>query len=216
MGRIALCACVAILRVTGASAAERETLRAYVAVSASTDAVEAGTLSGWSDVPLNESGRQQARDMAALLPSDLTAIYTSSLSRAMETAQLATGRFTLTSIPDLRPRNVGPFVGTAVDDPVFLRRKMRQDDDLGGAETLAQYRTRLQNAVAEIRERHRTGSILLVVHGSTVPEVVAALVGTEIAIDIVPRPGDLFVARPHADGRMQIEALTRLQARHAS
>ena len=206
---IVLCTGLAILGAAGALAAEPETLRVYVAVSASTDAAEAGILSGWSDAPLNESGRQQARAMVALLPSELAGVYTSSLSRAIETAQLATGRFTLTSVPDLRPRNIGPFVGTAFDDALFVGRKMRPDDDLGGAETLTEYRSRLRKAVAAIRERQHTGTILLVVHRSTFADIVAALAGTEI--QAVPRAGDLFVTRLQSDGRMQIEALTSTQ-----
>jgi broad specificity phosphatase PhoE len=184
-------------------------------VAASTDAADAGVLAGWSDAPLNASGRQQARDIARRVPSDLAAVYTSSLSRAIETAQIATdlpsppstGRFSITSMPELRPRNVGPFVGAPVDDPVFLRRRSRPDDDLGGAETLSQYRTRLASAVATIRERHQSGAILVVAHASTVNEVLAALMGSEVRMEIKPRPGDVFVTGLQNDGALALETL---------
>jgi len=176
-----------------AAAAEVEPVRVYVAVSGDTEATEQGRLAGWSDARLNDAGRRQAQAVAGLLPSTIDAIYTSSLSRAIETAQLASGRFSMMSLSDLRPRNIGPFVGTLADDREFVRRKSRSDDSLDGGETLSDYQTRLRRAVMEMRDSLPAGSVLLIVHRSTAAEVMSVLAG-DAAVEIkVPSPGDVAV-----------------------
>jgi 2,3-bisphosphoglycerate-dependent phosphoglycerate mutase len=68
-----------------------------------TDWSEVGRFNGWTDVPLNERGRAQARSLAPLLPrSDLAGVWSSDLVRAVETARLALGD----SIPDARLREL--------------------------------------------------------------------------------------------------------------
>ncbi len=176
-----------------AAAADVEPFRVYLAVSGDTDATEQDRVAGWSDVRLSDAGRRQARALAALLPPTLDAIYTSSLSRAMETAQLASGRFSLISLPDLRPRNVGSFAGTRVDDPEFVRRRSRPHDSLDGGETLSDYRVRLSRAVMEIRGSLRAGSVLLVVHRSTAIDVISVLADGAAQQIVVPSPGDVAV-----------------------
>jgi broad specificity phosphatase PhoE len=176
-----------------AGAAVLEPVRVYVAVSGDTEATEQGKLAGWSDARLNDAGRRQAQAVARLLPSTIDAIYTSSLSRAIETAQLASGRFSMTSLPDLRPRNIGPFVGTLADDREFARRKSRSDDSLDGGETLSEYQARLRRAVMEMRNSLPAGNVLLIVHRSAAADVMSVLTG-DAAVEIkVPSPGDVAV-----------------------
>ena len=48
-----------------------------------------GKRQGWNDIPLNEEGRRQARELSKKLASlSVKAIYASSLSRAVETAEI--------------------------------------------------------------------------------------------------------------------------------
>jgi broad specificity phosphatase PhoE len=167
--------------------------RVYVVVSGDTEATEQDRVAGWSDVRLSDAGRRQAQAVAGLLPPTLDAIYTSSLSRAIETAQLASARFSLSALPDLRPRNIGPFAGTRVNDREFVRRQSLANDNLDGGETLSEYRARLQRAVMEIRDSRRAGNVLLVVHRSTAAEVMSVLVGAAGDRVKVPSPGDVAV-----------------------
>ena len=54
-----------------------------------TDWNTAGILQGWLDVPINERGRMQARELAqAFAGSRFAWVYTSPLSRASETAEI--------------------------------------------------------------------------------------------------------------------------------
>lgn len=180
-------------------------LRVYVAVSGDSEATEQGWLAGWSDVRLTDAGRRQAQAVAGLLPPTLDAIYTSSLSRSIETAQLASARFSLIALPDLRPRNIGPFVGTRVNDSEFVRRQSRANDNLEGGETLSEYRARLQRAVMAIRDSRRAGNILLVVHRSTAADVISILAGAGGDQVMVPSPGDVAVIDVAQAGLVQGE-----------
>ncbi len=59
-----------------------------------------GRYQGQSDVPLSELGIEQAKKLAAQFPApDITAIYSSNLTRAMTTAQCVADRFGLTVQP---------------------------------------------------------------------------------------------------------------------
>src|SRR3982751_2687844 len=73
-----------------------------------------GRIQGWSDVPLSDVGREQARELAAdLAERPIGAIYSSDLRRAFETAEpLAQRRgLPIRSSPALRERNFGANEG---------------------------------------------------------------------------------------------------------
>jgi broad specificity phosphatase PhoE len=57
-----------------------------------TDWSDAGRLTGWKDIPLNDAGRRQARHLRGrLATTKFDGIWSSDLARAMETARLAAG-----------------------------------------------------------------------------------------------------------------------------
>ena len=78
-----------------------------------------GRLQGHTDRPLTDFGRRQARDLAAALAGeDLTAIYSSDLTRARETAEIVAERLGLPVVldRDLREKDWGNWEGlTAVE-----------------------------------------------------------------------------------------------------
>src|ERR1700704_4480325 len=84
------------------------TLRLYIARHGETDWNLSHRLQGWTDRPLDDTGKRQAVDLAASLKGvHLDAIYSSTLSRSRDTAQTVASDRTLMvkSLPGLRERN---------------------------------------------------------------------------------------------------------------
>lgn len=134
-----------------------------------------GRYQGQSDVPLNPLGLEQARKMAeALKDAGITAIYSSDLGRAHQTA-LALGECTGAPVvvdPRLREVNQGEWEGRLVTEiqelyrEVWARRRANPlDVPPPGGETVAQVRERVLDAVNEILKRHPDDRVAIVSHG---------------------------------------------------
>ncbi len=85
-------------------------------------------LQGSTDIPLNDTGREQARHAAGILAGHgLTRIITSPLSRALETARIVGERLELEPVVDDRliERNFGQFEGMTIDEVHLHRKEMR-------------------------------------------------------------------------------------------
>ena len=87
----------------------------YVARHGESDWNVEGRWQGHTDIPLNEAGRTQARELAvALRPHGLAAVVSSDLARARETAQIVAGALGVPRTyedPRLRERSFGIFEG---------------------------------------------------------------------------------------------------------
>lgn len=84
-----------------------------------TDWNRLGRWQGWAAVPLNEHGRQQARQLALYVRNiGLSALYTSDLKRAVETAAILAQELGFTPVLDsrLRERNIGAWQGLTRDE----------------------------------------------------------------------------------------------------
>ncbi|HWU49787.1 MAG TPA: histidine phosphatase family protein [Asticcacaulis sp.] len=132
-------------------------------------------LQGSTDIPLNDTGRQQARLAAGFLADEgITRIIASPLSRALETAQIVGARIGVASETDprLTERNFGLFEGMTIDEVRRHREEMRDFmnplADIDGkhypdnAETLPAVIERVFACVNAWRE---TGRCLFVCHG---------------------------------------------------
>jgi 2,3-bisphosphoglycerate-dependent phosphoglycerate mutase len=122
---------------------------------------------GHTDRPLNETGRAQARELAARLADEpLDAIYSSDLLRAHETARTVAERMGLevTAVPDLREKHFGSWEGLS-DVEVLERFPEAQRGAWGDEETTAQVRERVVAALRRIAETHPGGRVLVVAHG---------------------------------------------------
>jgi broad specificity phosphatase PhoE len=152
-------------------------LRLYIARHGETDWNLAHRLQGWTDRPLDDTGKQQAVDLAESLKGiHVDAIYSSTLSRSRDTAQTVAGAgMTVKSLPDLRERNYGKFSGGSDTDPDYLRRVNAWDDAMDGGETLNQLLARVRESLTVIRREHPSGNVLIVSHRITNQMILRAL-----------------------------------------
>jgi 2,3-bisphosphoglycerate-dependent phosphoglycerate mutase len=165
--------------------AQEGVLRVYLARHGITDWNVATKVQGATDNPLNETGRKQAAALVERLKGvPLDHIYTTALVRTKQTAE-GIANVKQTAIAGLNERHHGKFEGI-VDDPktnadmsAEYRKRIRiADDSLDGGESLADQHKRVGAATRDILARHKKGgSILIVGHGGTNPQIVAELLG---------------------------------------
>ena len=151
---------------------------------------------GHTATPLSARGRNQAAATARTLKSEsLTAIYSSDLARAMETAKpLAnlTG-LTVQSTSAFRERSVGVMEGLTFEDaaqqhPEQYAALLRRDFDyvLSGGESYRQLLDRARQKLDEIIEEHRGGKIAVFSHTGTICILALHLMGALDAPELKP------------------------------
>jgi len=139
-----------------------------------------GLLQGSSDIPLNDTGREQARDAFTTLRSmPWDAVVSSPLRRARETAQIIADGLGIplgAAYPGLIERDYGPLEGTPSSDAID-RWPTRE---YPGAETLDSVATRGAAALAQIAADHPDGAVLVVCHGTIIRYTLARLAGRPV------------------------------------
>jgi len=189
--RLTLCALLlALVTSTSASAQLKpvpapSTLRIYLARHGQTDWNLEGRTQGGIDTALNDTGRRQAQDLTARLAGiPFDAIYSSTLQRSRETADLVRGQRQVTSLPGLGERRFGRFEGRLTSDPQtgpeLERRMWSPDDSLDGGESLNTFRDRVRTALDTIRKKHPRGSVLIVGHSYTNRMILSIVLGLSI------------------------------------
>ena len=155
-------------------------------------------LQGQLDVPLNDRGREQARRAAqALLDEAPDVVYSSDLSRALETAQAAAaplGRLVLTDT-GLRERHFGVWQGHTYAEveqrwPELSERWRRREAGFGPeqGETLQGFFDRVVACVTRLAAAHPGQTVLMVAHGGVLDCLYRA--ASRIALD-APRTWEL-------------------------
>ncbi|MGY1552472.1 histidine phosphatase family protein [Microbacterium sp. A588] len=152
-------------------------------------------IQGTTDIPLNETGRADARAAAArLAPDTHHAVYASPLVRAHETAQIIAAELGLAEpvlAPDMRERSFGEGEGILVAD--YLTRYGDWHAAPAGSETLAAVCERALDALDTIARdaRRRSApvaeSVIVVTHGG----VIRALLN-HVSSGSLPREGELL------------------------
>jgi broad specificity phosphatase PhoE len=146
-----------------------------------------GRFGGHSPTPLSELGVRQAEATARALANErVTAVYSSDLLRAVQTAEplaRATG-LEITRTPALRERSVGLMEGLTFEEaaaahPDEYASLLRRDFErvLAGGES---YRQLLDRAAAELDraiEQHRGGTLALFSHTGTICILALHLMG---------------------------------------
>ena len=134
---------------------------------------------GFRDTPLNDVGREQARELAsrvAALPDPVQSLWASDLSRARETAEIVGAAIGLSPQldPRLREANRGEweghlFIDIQRSDPERFAAWMRAGPDwrFPGGESLQEQQDRVLAAVSEIHASARLPA-LAVCHGGSI------------------------------------------------
>jgi probable phosphoglycerate mutase len=177
---------LALVLLSGAPAAPDDVLRVYLARHGQTDWNKAGRLQGQMDTQLNETGRAQARELAARMAGvPLDAIYTSALQRTRETAEPLKDRAPTFALAGLNERALGAFTGLSTSEgdrerrTEYERREQNPEDTLDGGESSNQHLARVNAALQTIREKHPRGTILIVGHGGTNVMILRLLLGLD-------------------------------------
>ena len=139
-----------------------------------------GMCIGTTDIPLGEKGFAQARQMSASLPT-VTAVFSSPLSRAVQTAQ-AIGK-PVTVVDDLQEMYAGEWDGLTFDEirqrypELYAARANDLTLPLPGAEDPSECLARFTAAL-----RHCTatapGDLAVVGHGGIIARFLQELTGT--------------------------------------
>lgn len=167
-----------------------------------------GILNGHRDLPLTELGKQQANDLAqAMISASMTfdAIYSSPLSRALETANIISDVIGAPRpiVQDLLiERDFGVLTGQPVDKIEELcAPDIIKTDSITyflspqGAETFPQLIKRAQKVIDFVRLNHQTGKVLLVCHGDIgkmIYSVAANKNWKDVLVDFYFDNGDLI------------------------
>lgn len=143
---------------------------------------------GSMDIPLNDTGRDQAREAAKVLAEEQwDLMYTSPLQRAAETGQIIAAAVGITSIhrrKELQERHFGVAEGMATD----LRREQYGDSGvIPGAETWDDVLQRSVPVIQEILHRYPGNRVLVVSHGGTIMTLLHHLTNGAVI------PGQVFL-----------------------
>lgn len=141
-----------------------------------TDANKNGIIQGWLDTTLNETGKQQAAEVAQSFSHPIDAIYSSDLKRTIETAQ---------AFRDLHP-DVPYFQDARIRECDFgdATGTLREENDweefwsstdhstIPHAETLSDFTARVKAFIDDLRTTPYT-SVVIVTHGGVLNRVEA-------------------------------------------
>jgi broad specificity phosphatase PhoE len=131
---------------------------------------------GHSDIPLNDTGRAQARELAKEIAGErLAAVYASDLVRAKETAEIATAGLGLPiqELVELRERHFGTWEGLT-DDVIRDRFPQSRTGPWGDGETVEEMSIRVVAALRSIAAGHLGASVLVTTHGGPIRAVLRA------------------------------------------
>lgn len=150
-------------------------------------------IQGSSDIPLNDTGREQAREVGRQLARRVrrggwTTVYASPLSRARETAELIAAELGLaapTALPGLEERSYGAAEGM---NAVEIAAAFGDDwDGVPGWEPNELVIARALPPLAALAEAHPGARVLVVTHGAVIGSIVRHVTAEER-----PRRGEVI------------------------
>ncbi len=148
-------------------------MKVYMMRHGETDANKERIIQGQRNTHLNEEGKKQAIEAGKIIKKiDFAAIYTSPLERAIETAELATGRSREKFHIEKRLAEIsfGELEGCSIMDnklhAFFAAPEQYQPPEDG--ETLEELSKRVWEFMEEIKGKYPNQNVLLVSHGAAI------------------------------------------------
>lgn len=159
-------------------------------------------IQGSSDIPLNSTGRAQAKTTGELLSSRMwDGIFASPLSRAMETARIIASEVGLEApgtLPAVVERNYGDAEGRTASEVDAL---YPGDTEVPGRESREAVIERALPALVQLAEDNHGKSIIVVAHGGVIASILAAVAPERPRTPIVN--GSVHSFR-HDDGTLRL------------
>ncbi len=164
------------------------TLTLYLVRHGQTEYNATGRVQGWTDVPLDAIGLVQAERLAMRFSNKtLSAIYSSPLARAADTAYAIASTTNMPVILDdrLREYNMGQWSGLTGDEILAVTPGMVHWDgperESPGGENARQMRDRVEAFLHDLVQKHTSGeTVVAVSHGGTLGAVIAAMLGLPV------------------------------------
>jgi broad specificity phosphatase PhoE len=125
-----------------------------------------GRVQGWTDIPLNATGRDQAKRLARWLKDvKFEHIYSSDLSRALDTAKAVASvhHMEVTTTKTMREQFFGQAEGLN-----RVEKDKRFPNGAPDAETWEALEQRVSSFLKEVASHHHTGPILVAAHGGVI------------------------------------------------
>ncbi|MCL2639148.1 MAG: histidine phosphatase family protein [Oscillospiraceae bacterium] len=142
----------------------------YVVRHGETDFNEQGRYCGSTDIPLNENGIKQAKQLAEKLTTvNLDIIVASSLTRAKQTAEIINEGINIPLIlsDEFWERNMGDYEGLSREEIELNHPDMweKLDDASTSGEAFSEFEKRIINALKKLENNYPDKNVLLVAHG---------------------------------------------------
>ena len=147
-------------------------------------------IQGKTDIELSDEGIKQAQLLAKRLAcEDINFVYSSSLKRALKTAEIAAGcrECVIAKSDKYHEICLGPWEGMTINEikEKYSEHFRTYKEDpanfkLPGAETFLDLTERTYNSIMEIVSCHKGSNILLVSHGTAIKAAIIRILGIDI------------------------------------
>jgi broad specificity phosphatase PhoE len=151
-----------------------------------TDWNHQGRWQGWVATPLNEHGTQQAQALAKFVRNiGMSALYSSDLRRAVQTAELLAERLGFQPIYDsrLRERNIGAWQGLTLNEmrawyPGEYDQLLSNVDEyqIPGGESRAEVRVRMVAAFEDVLKQDVGETVGMISHTTAIRALLSQLI----------------------------------------
>ncbi len=145
---------------------------------------------GFSDIPLSETGEEQANALASALKNeDIASVHASDLSRSLRTAEIIALPHQIMTKIDVRLRelNQGELEGQSLDDmltehPDLLREWMDKPGEvrMPGGESLKMLQGRSWGAIQDIVKKNPDRTAVVVAHNLCILTIVCQAIGLDL------------------------------------
>lgn len=145
-----------------------------------------GRWQGWVAAPLNEHGRRQAEALAKFIRNiGMSALYSSDLRRAVETAELLAERLGFEPVYDarLRERNIGAWQGLTLKEmrdwyPDEYEQLLADVDRfrIPGGESRAEVRARMMAAFDDFLKQNDGETVGIITHTTAIRALLSELI----------------------------------------